>query len=170
LNIRKGFPYISNVLLALLAIAAILAFWLGQKIWFPAPTLLTDPFLQLPTPTSVRVVWFSEFAGARNWVEYGQGQKIQQVAATTTKLSHVREDQQSKVGKQIAESQVYRQPTQRNIWIPKVNIGKKRKTWLMIAAGAMGNISLSQSEWEALNTTGSKQNSIAQNGKRPNTK
>jgi Calcineurin-like phosphoesterase len=116
LNISKGFPYISHVFLALLAIATILAFWLLQKMWFPTPLLLTDPFLQLPTPNSVRVVWFSEFAGSKNWVEYGQGQKAQQVAATTTKLSHVREDQHSKVGKQIAEGQIYQAPNNRNIW------------------------------------------------------
>ncbi|MEM6717224.1 MAG: metallophosphoesterase, partial [Cyanobacteria bacterium P01_C01_bin.147] len=32
--------------------------------------LLTDPFLQLPTPSSVRVVWFTEFAGQQHTVAY----------------------------------------------------------------------------------------------------
>ncbi len=64
----------------------------------------------------MRVVWFSEFAGTRHWVEYDQGQKAQQAEATTTKLSRIREDQHSKVGKQIAEGQVYQKPTHRNIW------------------------------------------------------
>lgn len=94
----------------------VLVLWLVLKAWSPAPTLLTDPFLQLPTPNSVRVVWFSEFAGTRHWVEYDQGQKAQQAEATTTKLSRIREDQHSKVGKQIAEGQVYQKPTHRNIW------------------------------------------------------
>ena len=35
------------------------------------PHLLTDPFLQLPTDSSVRVAWFTEFAGTRHLVAYG---------------------------------------------------------------------------------------------------
>jgi hypothetical protein len=133
LNINKSFPYIP--FLALLAIAAILTFWLLQKMWFPASLLLTDPFLQLPTPNSVRVVWFSEFAGARNWVEYGQGQQTQQVAATTIKLSHMREDQHSKVGKQIAEGQIYQAPTARNIWRHEAEvIGLKERISYRVAS------------------------------------
>ncbi len=77
--------------------------------------LLTDPFLQLPTPTSVRVVWFTEFEGGEHRVEYGDG-FTQQAIATTTKLSRVREDQRSRVGQQTEPGQVYQQPTPRDIW------------------------------------------------------
>lgn len=80
-----------------------------------APQLLSDPFLQLPTETSVRVVWFSEFAGSRHSVAYGQNLN-QTAVATTTKLSRTREDQKSKVGNQTEESQVYKEPTRRDIW------------------------------------------------------
>jgi hypothetical protein len=62
-----------------------------------APQLLTDPFLQLPTENSVRVVWFTEFAGSRHSVSYGQGLSRTAIA-TTTKLSRTREDQKSNVG------------------------------------------------------------------------
>ncbi|MCC5640131.1 fibronectin type III domain-containing protein [Nostoc sp. CHAB 5844] len=80
-----------------------------------APQLLTDPFLQLPTATSVRVVWFTEFVGTKHTVAYGAD--LQQTAkATTTKLSRTREDQKSRVGKQTQDGQVYQQPTIRNIW------------------------------------------------------
>lgn len=62
------------------------------------PTLLTDPFLQLPTERSVRVVWFTEFAGSNHTVSYGEGLK-QQVIASTTQLSKTREDGESYLAK-----------------------------------------------------------------------
>ncbi len=80
-----------------------------------APQLLTDPFLQLPTETSVRVVWFTEFEGSRHSVAYGQG-LTRSAIATTTKLSRTREDQLSKVGEQTEDRQIYKQPTMRDIW------------------------------------------------------
>lgn len=92
----------------------------------PAPTttrpavsstlsLLTDPFLQSPTASSVRVVWFTEFEGDQHQVAYGKDlQKT--VAARTTKLTRSREDQDSKVGEQTEPGKVYRQPTLRDIW------------------------------------------------------
>ncbi|NDJ20291.1 metallophosphoesterase [Nostoc sp. B(2019)] len=80
-----------------------------------APQLLTDPFLQLPTETSVRVVWFTEFAGAKHIVNYGENLK-QTVKASTTQLSRTREDQQSRVASQTKNGQVYQQPVKRDIW------------------------------------------------------
>lgn len=63
---------------------------------------LTDPFLQLPTQTSVRVVWFTEFEGQGHTVIYGTqpGQSletdtIRQVFATTRQLTRLKEDQDS---------------------------------------------------------------------------
>ncbi|MBF2063701.1 MAG: metallophosphoesterase family protein [Calothrix sp. C42_A2020_038] len=77
--------------------------------------LLTDPFLVLPTATGVNVVWFTEFAGSEHTVHYGE--KLNQiVGATTTKLSRIREDQNSRVGNQTEDGQVYQQPLARNIW------------------------------------------------------
>lgn len=80
---------------------------------FP-PQLLTDPFLQLPTEDSVRVVWFTEFAGSDHIVAYGQNLN-QTAIATTTKLSRTREDTHSRVGEQTQEGQVYK-PAMRDIW------------------------------------------------------
>jgi Calcineurin-like phosphoesterase len=77
--------------------------------------LLTDPFLQLPTATGVNVVWFTEFAGSQHTVKYGENLN-QTVGAKTTKLSRTREDQQSRVGNQTQDGQVYQQPVIRNIW------------------------------------------------------
>ncbi|MBD1924205.1 metallophosphoesterase [Microcoleus sp. FACHB-831] len=80
-----------------------------------AGELLTDPFLQFPASNLVQVVWFTEFAGSRHTVAYGEN--LQQSAiATTTKLSRTREDQKSRVGKQTADAQVYKQTTMRDIW------------------------------------------------------
>ncbi|MBD6617110.1 metallophosphoesterase [Komarekiella sp. 'clone 1'] len=80
-----------------------------------APQLLTDPFLQLPTETSVRVVWFTEFAGVKHIVSYGENLK-QTVKASTTQLSRIREDQQSRVASQTQNGQVYQEPVKRDIW------------------------------------------------------
>ncbi|WP_242046148.1 MULTISPECIES: purple acid phosphatase family protein [Calothrix] len=80
-----------------------------------APQLLTDPFLQLPTENSVRVVWFTEFAGSQHTVNYGEN-LAKTARASTIKLSRTREDQQSRVGNQTANSQVYQQTVNRDIW------------------------------------------------------
>ena len=59
-------------------------------------SLLSDPFLQLPTESSINVVWFTEFEGDRHLVKYGE--KLKQVAiANTRKLTKVREDQDSQI-------------------------------------------------------------------------
>ncbi|BAT53125.1 metallophosphoesterase [Nostoc sp. NIES-3756] len=79
------------------------------------PQLLTDPFLQLPTQNSVRVVWFTEFAGTQHSVTYGEDLQ-HTVYASTTKLSRTREDQYSRVGNQTQNGQIYQQPVQRHIW------------------------------------------------------
>ncbi|WP_242037826.1 metallophosphoesterase [Tolypothrix sp. FACHB-123] len=80
-----------------------------------APQLLTDPFLQLPTENSVRVVWFTEFAGSQHTVNYGEN-LAETARASTIKLSRTREDQQSRVGNQTANGQVYQQTVNRDIW------------------------------------------------------
>ncbi|MGB3294543.1 MAG: metallophosphoesterase [Phormidesmis sp.] len=71
-------------------------------------TLLSDPFLQLPTDTSVRIVWFTEFEGTQHTVEYGDGLTAQ---ATTTQLSRTREDSDSQV-----PNRTYNTLTRRKIW------------------------------------------------------
>uniref|UniRef100_UPI0030842CEC metallophosphoesterase family protein n=1 Tax=Petrachloros mirabilis TaxID=2918835 RepID=UPI0030842CEC len=65
-------------------------------------SLLTDPFLQNPTPSSVQVVWFTEFEGKAhriNWGQPGQSPRLEilsnPVPAVTTQLSRTREDARS---------------------------------------------------------------------------
>ena len=106
---------IAAVCLVFIALAPIVVLLSRQPTMTSAPQLLTDPFLQLPTETSVRVVWFTEFKGSRHNVAYGQGLSRSAIA-TTTKLSRTREDQLSKVGEQTEDSQIYKQPTRRDIW------------------------------------------------------
>ncbi len=74
----------------------------------PAPTLLSDPFLQLPTDSSVQVVWFTEFEGTDHTVEYGEKLTAK---ATTTQLSRTREDSDSRV-----PDRTYSGLTRREIW------------------------------------------------------
>ncbi|MGB8689754.1 MAG: metallophosphoesterase, partial [Microcoleus sp.] len=76
----------------LLLIVLLLGLVVGS--YLNKPQLLTDPFLQLPTANSVRVVWFTEFPGTRNTVAYGE--KLDRiVTANTVKLSRTREDKDS---------------------------------------------------------------------------
>ena len=79
------------------------------------PQLLTDPFLQLPTVNSVRVVWFTEFAGTSNTVAYGENLS-QITAANTTKLSRTREDKDSHISDKIKQSIIESNPIVRDIW------------------------------------------------------
>ena len=83
----------------------------GQPTMTSPPQLLSDPFLQLPTATSVRVVWFTEFAGSEHRVAYGQNFNSSAIAITT-KLSRIREDQDS-IGHQTQTGQYTRM---RDIW------------------------------------------------------
>jgi hypothetical protein len=71
--------------------------------------LLSDPFLQLPTTNSVRVIWFTNFLGTSHTVIYGENLE-HKVEAVTSKLSRTREDQDSQL------EDKYTQPTLRNIW------------------------------------------------------
>jgi len=103
------------VVLVLFCLTLLMVLSTRQQMTTSPPQLLSVPFLQLPTETSVRVVWFTEFAGSNHQVAYGQN--LNQIAvATTTKLSRSREDQNSRVGDQIQDGQVYKQPTMRDIW------------------------------------------------------
>ncbi|GCL46160.1 purple acid phosphatase family protein [Microcystis aeruginosa] len=71
--------------------------------------LLTEPFLQLPTETSIQVIWFTEFFGTGHQVRYGE--KLEKIApARTSKLTRVREDAQSRT------VEAYQSLTDREIW------------------------------------------------------
>lgn len=108
---------LSNGRLLLVAIGFLLALAYGILLLrvfsplVPVPQLLTDPFLQLPTANSVRVVWFTEFAGSRHVVEYGE-RFAQTATASTIKLSRMREDQKSKISAPLP----YQQTVNREIW------------------------------------------------------
>ncbi|MEM9002640.1 MAG: metallophosphoesterase family protein [Cyanobacteria bacterium P01_F01_bin.86] len=80
---------------------------------------LTDPFLQYPTETSVRVVWFTEFAGREHTVIYGTRPtepleigNSHQVFADTRQLTRLREDEDSN----LPSGQTLEVPTLRPIW------------------------------------------------------
>ena len=67
-----------------------------QSLGIHHSSLLSDPFLQLPTKNTVNVVWFTEFKGDRHVVKYGS--KLESSAiANTTKLTKVREDEDSQI-------------------------------------------------------------------------
>jgi len=104
----------------LLLIVLLLGLVVGS--YLNKPQLLTDPFLQLPTTNSVRVVWFTEFPGTRNTVAYGE--KLDRiVTATTVKLSRTREDKDSRISDEmkqgIIDNQIFR-----NIWRHEAEVPK----------------------------------------------
>jgi hypothetical protein len=116
LKLSASRPFvIALVLIVFIALVSSAGLFAKQPIMTSTPQLLTDPFLQLPTETSVRVVWFTEFKGSRHSVTYGQG-LTRTVVANTSKLSRTHEDQRSHIGKQTEDGQVYKKPTRRDIW------------------------------------------------------
>jgi hypothetical protein len=115
---RQGASKWVMVSLGLLGAIAALLLSLARFHWpvFRASSmLLTDPFLQNPTPTSVEVVWFTEFPGTAHWVDFGR-EFEQRAIASTRKLSRIREDQDSYVGQQNGKGERYSNPTPRDIW------------------------------------------------------
>ncbi len=107
-------PIAAAVFLVLFLLILLIVLSTRQPMMLSSPQLLSDPFLQLPTANSVRVVWFTDFAGSDHTVVYGANFQHTAVA-TTTKLSRTREDQQSRIGEQTQDGQ-YKAPTMRDIW------------------------------------------------------
>jgi len=106
---------LAGLLVGFIALAPIVVLFTQPSPYVSSPQLLSDPFLQLPTDTSVRVVWFTEFPGTRHSVAYGE--ELRRIAiAHTTKLTRTREDQKSRVGEQTENAQLYQKPTPRDIW------------------------------------------------------
>jgi hypothetical protein len=101
--------FFAVLILIILLLGLILQSFLNQ------PQLLTDPFLQLPTTNSVRVVWFTEFSGTRNIVAYGEN--LSKIAtANTTKLSRTREDKDSHISDEMKHGITGTNPIIRPIW------------------------------------------------------
>ncbi|MBD1873101.1 metallophosphoesterase [Nodosilinea sp. FACHB-131] len=107
---RKDLTLLTTGLL--LAITAILLIALEPRQLSAAPSpeasavttqLLTDPFLQYPTPGAVQVVWFTEFEGQDHQVRWGSPDQSPEAnlpnraPATTTRLARTREDSQSRI-------------------------------------------------------------------------
>lgn len=77
MNRRNLTQYFKGLILFIVALLCALTLFAMQSANFPkpepatrleqsllaAPRLLTDPFLQRPTASSVNVVWFTEFEG-----------------------------------------------------------------------------------------------------------
>lgn len=105
---------VSALAAALLASAALSAPALAQAVQADA-RLLTDPFLQLPSEDGVHVVWFTEFEGSDHQVFVGDD-FARSFDATTIKTSRLAEDQNSRVGEQVENGQVYKEYTPRNVW------------------------------------------------------
>ena len=111
-NLRKSprNPWFFAILLVIVLLLGLI-----MKSYLNKPQLLTDPFLQLPTANSVRVVWFTEFAGTRNTVVYGQD--LSQIsAATTGKLSRTREDKDSHIPDDMKHDIIDENPISSDIW------------------------------------------------------
>lgn len=91
------------------------------------PQLLTDPWLQKPTPSSITVVWFTEFRGVEHRVIYGKGL---QKSATTTQLTRMREDSQSHLPEDFPLQPTTEKPKLRLVWrheatVTDLDLGQK---------------------------------------------
>lgn len=109
----KNHTITAVIFLVFLLLIVLLVQATRQPMMQSVPQLLSDPFLQLPTANSVRVVWFTEFAGRDHRVVYGEN-RGQTTLATTTKLSRTREDRDSRLGE--SQKAQYKAPTMRDIW------------------------------------------------------
>lgn len=107
---RKDLTLLTTGLLLVITAILLIALEPRQLSAAPSPEasavttqLLTDPFLQYPTPGAVRVVWFTEFEGQDHQVRWGSpGQSPEanlpnRAPATTTRLARTREDSQSRI-------------------------------------------------------------------------
>lgn len=59
------------------------------------PTMLTEPFLQMPDDDSVHIVWMTNFQGLRNMVACGEGRQRRRARAETVKMERLLEDASS---------------------------------------------------------------------------
>ena len=104
-----------NLWIFAILLIIIIFFGLIMQSLATQPQLLTDPFLQLPTNNSIRVIWFTEFPGIRHTVSYGDHLN-QIVNAKTTKLSRTREDEKSQVSDEVKKDAVDHKSILRDIW------------------------------------------------------
>ncbi|MDJ1171189.1 metallophosphoesterase [Roseofilum sp. BLCC_M154] len=88
--------------LVLMVLGGLSAIFISPPVYMFPEYLLTDPFLQFPTETTVKVVWFTPFPGIEHRVIYGENLE-RQVSATTTKLTRTREDKLSHLGEIMLE-------------------------------------------------------------------
>ena len=132
---RENATLLVSVILLILALAILLTLEAGVQSPFSRDlndsngrdALLSDPFLQAPTESSVRVVWFTEFEGTTHVVAYGSPEQrvsradlpllttddlSETVEASTRRLTRVSEDQNSN----LPANQSYEMPTPRAIW------------------------------------------------------
>jgi hypothetical protein len=109
--------------------------------------LLSDPFLQLPAQNSVYVVWFTEFAGTRHTVVYGNNLE-NEVLATTTQLSRTQEDSFSYYKDQTKENPIFLKPTPRKVWRHEAKVERlksgERIPYRVISIQENGRISQSE--------------------------
>ena len=61
-----------------------------------APRLLNQPFLQLPSADSVRVVWHTNFPGVRHELIWGEGRNRHRAAASSERMQRMLEDASSR--------------------------------------------------------------------------
>ncbi len=77
-------------------------------------SLLTEPYLQLPTESTVTVAWFTDFVGTEHAVVYGEYLE-NTVRAVTTRMSRSFEDHQSDLFDAAGE-RLYDSFTERGVW------------------------------------------------------
>lgn len=114
-KLKRAILIVAALILISLALPPLAMSYNQASIHKSTPQLLSDPFLQLPTETSVRVVWFTEFPGISHTVTYGRELNLS-ATAKTIQLSRTREDPKSHFGNQVREGEFYQKTTIRNIW------------------------------------------------------
>jgi hypothetical protein len=97
--IRAGLTALAaGALLTLSAMPPLLPTASAELVEMPAgaPRLLNQPYLQLPTSDSVRVVWHTNFPGIRHELIWGEGRNRQRTSANTERMQRMLEDGSSR--------------------------------------------------------------------------
>ncbi len=120
----------------------------AQLVEMPAgaPQLLNQPYLQLPTADSVRVVWHTNFPGIRHELIYGEGRERLRAKASTERMQRMLEDASSRspATAGLGLSQVVERPVWRHEAVATGLRADQRVPYRIRSVAADGSVHLSE--------------------------
>jgi hypothetical protein len=138
----------AGLALALSASPALMPSAAAELVEMPAgaPRLLNQPYLQLPTADSVRVVWHTNFPGIRHELIWGEGRSRQRAAARTERMQRMLEDGSSRspATAGLGLNQVVERPVWRHEAIATGLSADRRVPYRIRSIAADGSVHISE--------------------------